>query len=255
MDDTAAILDYASPRKRGRLRLPATSRVTVTASDGRVTVEESLAGQPEAIAGLAFGALVVGLCTVGAVTQVRTFALGLFRPDQIAAAVFAGLALAELATMVAVVQQTWRRTRLVAEYDELRLAFLSPLRRRHYRWTGEQIADVVVTLTANVETAAPLAEVLITRVAGGDVRLFTDHPARRLGPIARAVHDVLRDGHAGPVATTDLDAPLRDGSAPAPSADLLPRAEQTAGRLVDLHRTLRERRGGETSPAQPPSQD
>ena len=239
MDEQTAILDYASPRKRGRLRLPATSDVVVSGGDGTVVVEESLAGQGRAVAGLVFGAVVVLLCSAAAVgVGLDLTHHGLHR-DAPAALIMAALAVAEAATMVGVVQQTWRRTRLTVEFGDLRLAFLSPLHRRRYRWAGEAIADVVVVLTANAETGLPLAEVLITRVSGGDVHLFTDHPAVRLGPIARAVHDMLRDGRADPLS----DGGPADAGGPPVVPDLLPRAERTAGRLVDRHRAMREHRG------------
>ena len=61
MTDPAAILDYASPRKRGRFRLPATSTLTCDVGDDTVVVEQRLAGKAEAIAALAFGALTFAL--------------------------------------------------------------------------------------------------------------------------------------------------------------------------------------------------
>ncbi len=247
MDDSGAILDYASPRKRGRLRLPAVSRLTVAVADGRVTVEESLAGR----AGVAAAALLFGLITTCAAAMAAMASGYDFRHhhwfhDWPVAFVPGGLAAAEVGLMVAVVQQTWRRTILTAEYDELRLAFLSPLHRRRYRWTGNDVADVLIVHTANTDTGLPLGEVLITRVAGGDVRLFTDHPARRLGGLARAVHDMLRDGHADPPPD---DRPIRTSDVPVP-LDVAPQAKVTTARLVDVHRALRDRR-----PIAPPPPD
>ena len=248
MDDSAAILDYASPRKRGRLRLPAVSRLAVAFEGDRVTVEESLAGQT----GAAAAALVFGLITTAAAASAAVACGYDFRHhhwfhDWQPALVPALLAAAEFGLMVAVVQQTWRRTVLTAEYDDLRLAFLSPLHRRRYRWTGNDIADVVVVNVANADTGMPLGEVLITRVGGGDVRLFTDHGALCLGGIARAAHDMLRNGHADPLpkaAPSGRSGRLSTASEP---LDVAPQAEQTTGRLVGVHRALRDRRAGRTA--------
>ena len=238
VDESAAILDYAGPRKRSVLRLPAVSRLDAVGTGDRVTVTESLAGQHGAVGALVFGTIVLAIVLVSGGINAYDFHHHRWHHDPLLDLIPACLmASALLACMAGVLQQTWRRTILSAEYDELRLAFLSPFRRRRYRWTAAQIADVVVVLTANLETAAPLGEVLITRVAGGEIRLFTDHAAGRLGPIARAVHDALREGRATPLPG---DAP----AVPAPADDLLPRAEQTAGRLVDLHRSMRDRRAG-----------
>ena len=248
MTDPTAILDYAGPRKRSVLRLAAVSRIDAGVADGRVTVVESLAGEGGATAALVFGAFVLVAVAALNLPQVYSFrhhhlqrdwAAGLVLPTLLDAGV--------LATMAGVLQQTWRQTRLAVEYDDVRLSFTSPFRRRHYRWAGAEIADVVVVATANVDTPAPLAEVLITRVAGGEIRLFTDHPSAQLTPIADAVHGMLRDGHADPIPTaTNPPVPPRPAFAgptgyamqEAPP-DLLPRAEQTAGRLAELRRSLR----------------
>ena len=256
MDDTSAILDYAGPRKRSVLRLPAVSRLSVDATEGRVAVVESLAGQSKARGAIAFGFVVLAvqvLTTIPAVYDFRHHHL--HRYWEGTALLPALLAVAIVATMAGVVQQTWRQTRLSAEYDELRLSFTSPLHRRHYRWTGAQIADVVLVLTANVETAIPLGEVLITRATGGEIRLFTDHAAGRLGPIARVVHDVLREGRADPIPPTEaIEYHAAASAEPAVPPDLAPRAEQTAGRLLDVRRAMRADRTEfpKQSPAAPP---
>ena len=243
MTDLGPILDYASPRKGGLLRLPAVSRLAVSVADGRVTIEESLAGQAEAVFGLIFGAVVVCLCTAAATSLMLGVTFGgprhLHR-DWTTGDIMAALALAEGATMVGVVQQTWRRTVLTAEYDELRLSFLSPLSNRHHRWTGNDVADVLVVATPEAADGRPLGELLITRVVGGEVRLFTDHPAHRLDGMARALHDMLRDGRADP----PPGEILARASAAAVRSDVAPQAERTTGQLIDVHRKLRQRQGG-----------
>jgi hypothetical protein len=239
--DLGPILDYAGPRKRSVLRLPAVSRLAVDVADGRVAVVESLAGQSQAMVALAFGLFVlavVGLAGGDAAYDFRHHHLHRDWEEQVI--VPAILAAALVATMIGVVQQTWRRTLLTAEHDELRLSFTSPLRRRHYRWTGAQVADVVLTLTANVDTGVPLGELLITRVSGGDVHLFTDHRAVELGPIAKGIHDALRSGTAEAIPAMALPTPPALPAEP----DLLPRAAATAGRLLDVRRDLRQRQEG-----------
>ena len=251
VDESAAILDYAGPRKRSALRLPAVSRLDAAGADGRVTVTESLAGQQNAVGALVFGLIVLGIVIASTTVNAYDFHHHRWHRDWQAMLIAPGvMAAALLACMAGVLQQTWRRTLLSAEYDDLRLAFRSPFRSRHYRWTAAQIADVVVVLTANVETAAPLGEVLITRVAGGEIRLFTDHAAARLGPIARAVHDALREGRTEP-----LPADVAPPAVAAVADDLLPRAEQTAGRLLDVRRSLRDREPKAAAPPPPTNED
>ncbi len=249
MNDAGAILDYASPRKRGKLRLPAVSRLAVTVDDGRVTIEESLAGEAEAVTALVFAfvvLLVVGSSVVGAVYDFKHHRV---RPDPFLAIVLSAAWVAEFATMVAVIHQTWRRTVVTVEYDDLRLAFLSPLRRRWYRWTRNDIADVVIAHTADTGGGIALAEVLITRVAGGDVRLFTDHTATRLEGVARAMRDMLREGRAEPPPTDPETHRLQRLVHPIDALpDPGPRAEQITGRLVDSHRGRRERQGRTADP-------
>ena len=60
MPDPQLILDYASPRKRRRMRLPAKSMLTVThGPDGSVRVVERLAGEAQAaVMAAAFGVFV-----------------------------------------------------------------------------------------------------------------------------------------------------------------------------------------------------
>jgi hypothetical protein len=247
VDEPAAILDYASPRKRGKMRLPAVSRLAVAVDHGRVTVVESLAGQAVATAALCFGTFIVLLVGAGAVNCFYDFDHHKPSRDWFSGLVMVALAGAELAAMVAVLQQTWRRTVLAVEYDDLRLAMLSPLHRRRYRWVGQDIADVLVVPTAATDYGQALAELLITRVVGGEIRLFTDHTADRLAALATAVHDMLRQGTAAALpsaAAIPIEAVAPASPEPAVPADLSPRAEQTAGRLVDMHRNLRERRRG-----------
>ncbi len=260
MDDSAAILDYASPRKRTALRLPAVSRLTTATSDGRLAVVEALAGQQGAIRALIFGGVVFGIVlTSGAVTAYDPHHHRWHRDWQAVAVWVAIAATGLIGCMAGVVQQTWRRTLLWAEYDGLRLSFVAPFWRRHYRWTGVQIADVVVVLTANQATAKPLGELLITRVAGGDIRLFTDHSAERLGHLATAVQAMLRDGLPHPVppepprpvvgrssamarlaAGLDPFARVDPPSEPlGPPADPALKAEATANRLLGVRRGLR----------------
>ncbi len=265
MNDADSILDYASPRKRSVLRLPAVSRLSVDVGDGRVHVQESLVGKAqEAVAALTFG--IVVLAVASSATAMQAFAsLSPLRPRNTwPMAFWTGIpALGELACMVAVVQQTWRRTLLTVEYNDLRLAFLSPLRRRRYRWTADAIADVVVVPTANLDSLSPLGEILMTRPVGGEIRLFTDHQAPELHHIAVAIDAMLRDGRAVPIpAATPL--PLRRmarpfgvsdrvdlPSGPSVPADVGPQAEATAGRLLDVRRDVRGRLNG-TEPPGPP---
>ena len=119
------------------------------------------------------------------------------RPHWDALFVPGAVAVLQIWVAIAVVQQTWRRTRLRAEYDVLKLDLLSPLQRHRYVWAGDQILDIVCVITANEESYNPLAEMLITRAVGGDVRLFTDHPAPVVRDIVAAVGSVFLRAETG----------------------------------------------------------
>src|SRR5438309_11045501 len=113
------ILDYASPRPRVKLRLPANSMLRCTSVPGTCAVVETLSGQAEARLALAFATFV--LCVVIA----TPFGLSGRPGDYVAfTCVEAG---ALIGVSLLVVRNTWRRTVLRVADGEMTVAFAAPL--------------------------------------------------------------------------------------------------------------------------------
>ncbi len=53
-----------------------------------------------------------------------------------------------------------------------------------------------LVITANEQTDSALAELLIVRVTGSPVQLFTDHPATEVAAITTEVDSYLRTGRS-----------------------------------------------------------
>ncbi len=221
MNDPGAILDYASPRPRGKVRLPSQSTLEVREDADSVTVVERLSGKAGAILAIVFAAAMFALLTA-------TF-LGNALPNQrwqrsIEDAVEVGLRsgalfvvpvlLAGLVVMLLVVNNTWRRTVLLANADGLLLRFFAPLTpTRVHAWPADRVEAVRVESTdvpaaaagaagaaINV-AAASLAELQIHPVGGSVAHLFTDHEHWRLAPLADSIARALgRDAAAGAAA-------------------------------------------------------
>ena len=91
----------------------------------------------------------------------------------------------------------------------------------------------------------PLAELLITRSTGGDIRLFTDHRAEEIQRLISSLPPMLRNGECPPVehiqvARLDYQPRPQSQPQPQPPADPSAGAMETSSRLVDRHRDLRK---------------
>ena len=193
-----AILDYASPRKHaGRTRLPSRSKLEFQpAADGRsFTVVESLAAKGSAIFGLCFATVVLAVWGIQA---------GMYLSDgDPVGFVFVIGWLGYAALMLAVINNSWRRTILAAGRGAdaapaggagaadgdggawMSLTFAAPLHRKSYRWRGDQVYDIRVVPTTLLTTPPgpnpPLAEFQMQTATAPLVRLFTDHAEREIG--------------------------------------------------------------------------
>ena len=196
------VLDYASPRARGKTRLP--SRSTLVSEErpaGRdgavaVTLTETLSGKGRAVFALVFAAITFVLLVLAVVQSVRSPVnrkLSLQKtPEAFVPLLLPGaVAAAEAVVMLLVVNNTWRRTVLTAEDDMLRLLFWSPLRTRRYAWEAAMIEDVRC-VRGDGPTALHLAELQIHPAGSGVVHLFTDHVAGQVESAAAAVRRALR---------------------------------------------------------------
>ena len=221
------ILDYASPRKRVSLRLPARSTLFCRIDRDEIVLTETLAAREGVVPVLIFAVMMQLVTVLMSINGVRTrVALGYLIP--------LGLVLVQIPLMLAIIHQTWRKTCLTVRCNQLLLSFTSPLQRKHYQWTGDEIADIIFVETANAQTEMPLAELLITRGGGaGDIRLFTDHRADEIKRLVAILPPMLRDGLP----------PANNPPPPALAAMIDPTvsAMETSSRLVDLHRDLRNK--------------
>ena len=185
-----AVLDYASPRPRGKLRLPARSQLHVVRDDAGVAVLETLSGQGRAIFAITFAALTL-VAMVWVISDQFGLLSGRLRPGAAAAAVFGGvLWVGGLMSMLKVIDSTWRRTVLRVDAAGVSLEFSSPLARRAYRWEAAQVEEVRVERTSEA-AYPPLAELQLHAAGMPIVHLFTDHLEEELTLIAQSARAAL----------------------------------------------------------------
>jgi len=186
MSEPQLILDYASPRKRGKVRLPANSELKVaTEMDGAVKVVETLAGRDIAVMAVIFGLIVAAVASYGAVRE--TLYLLRRRHDVIdfsLPAIMVAFALIELVLIVLIIRNTWRRTILLADARQVTLAFSGPLARVWSRaWTSDEVGESQLIPTQAEPDAVRLAELRL-QPPGMVINLFTDHREMELAEIA-----------------------------------------------------------------------
>ena len=208
MDQPQLVLDYASPRKRGKVRLPATSRLDVFADpDGTVRVVETLTGHGTAVFALAFG---LGIAFFVGFTVWTEMARTLRRsPDAfqlVATLILVASLIAELVLTVLIVRQTWGRTELAVGPRKTTLEFSGPLTRKWRReWANDQMGGIVLAPTETAEHATRLAELQL-RPPGMMINLFTDHRESTLAEILVRLN-AARTGVPLPVAAPRSGSP------------------------------------------------
>lgn len=176
------ILDYASPRQHGKVRLPSQSRILVKIERDGVVVREWLEAKAGAITAMALS--VVALIAL-AVTASHAFNPRMHAEDRIIMiGLPAGVGACEILVLLLVINNTWRTTILEARSDALLLTFTAPFGRRRYEWGASQVEDMRVELTTNAEHRNSLGELEVHLAGLPLVKLFTDHPAPELQPLA-----------------------------------------------------------------------
>jgi hypothetical protein len=232
MSQPQLVLDYASPRKRGKVRLPARSALEVTqdARDGRVCVVETLAGRAGAIMAIVFGVFVAVVAGSGAVSETLWVLRHRHYPiDFLPPIIMTVTALAELVLGVFVIRNTWRQTTLTADRERVTLTFTAPLQSRWRReWTCEEIGEVALVSTQAEMDAIRLAELRL-RPRGLLINLFTDHRESELKDIADRLNRAIKGEGPPPV-----DAqPAKYGHVPDPQT-----LERLRGKREELHDRL-----------------
>jgi hypothetical protein len=190
------ILDYASPRQRGKLRLPSQSVLDVRRDEAGVTITETLSGRAGAVGAIVF-ALITLLLLGGTATTYISGAGRSASPETILLFVIATVWFSELAVLLVVINNTWRRTVLVAGAGGLSLEFRSLFSKRRYAWPAERMEDVRVARMANTSALvtwggpSPLGELQLLPVGERAVSLFTDHREGELHSIAQMMRGVM----------------------------------------------------------------
>jgi hypothetical protein len=192
VDSSGPILDYASPRPASKLRLPARSVLHCEQSVGALTLVETLEVKGDAIGAILFAIFVLGILScliapeIGTLIRLRRFSL----PGPIL--VLGLLWVAEFATVLIVIDQTWRQTVLDASSEGLCLVRTSPFRTRRMLWHPDQVVELRVVHTALTRSLQALGQLQIFLSTGQTVHLFTDHPKQELDWFTGLLADALK---------------------------------------------------------------
>jgi hypothetical protein len=97
----------------------------------------------------------------------------------------------EIAVLLMVVNNTWRRTLLEGRRDGLILSFASPFSQRRYEWGASDIEDLRLETTTKASDRNVLGELQIHVAAQPVAKLFTDHELAGLTPIVNALRRAI----------------------------------------------------------------
>jgi hypothetical protein len=177
--ELAPILDYASPRKRVKLRLPTRSRIRCDLESNQLTIIETLEGRGGAIGAIIYAIFMLIYLGYVTVTVRGAGLVGIFW-------------LIEATLLVMVIHQTWRKTMLTVTDTVVCLKFTSPIMRKMYQWPAVQVRDVLAVVTANTNSGNPLAELRISLESGQELHLFSDHRAGEIDDLVVGIREALR---------------------------------------------------------------
>jgi len=192
------ILDYASPRPQGRYRLPSVSRLEVQCEPDGLVVIETLRGKGRATFAMALGLLTLFTIPASVRSVVPNLQV-LWRVLQHLTSdgfgfeiVLLGALWAAIAViMLLVANSTWRKTVLEARDGILTLAFKSPFHQQVHRWQFEQILELGVDRTLEIQFVDPRLELLLRAHGGQLIHLFADHSEAELEHIAGALKETM----------------------------------------------------------------
>jgi hypothetical protein len=200
---TGPILDYASPRQLGKVRLPSTSRIEVVMERDGVVVREWLQAKAGAIVAMVIAVFTFGMLVIAATTPSH---YRLSMGDRIFQAALPGVVgIAEIIVLLLVINNTWRQTVFEARSDSLLLTFIAPFGKRRYEWGASQVEDIRVELTTGAEHRNSLGELELHLAGLPLVKLFSDHPAAELQDLAGRLRLAIRlatSGAGGPALET-----------------------------------------------------
>jgi hypothetical protein len=196
------VLDYASPRVRGKIRLPSKSRVEMTLERDEVIVHEWLQAKIAPLIAITIAAFTLLILPATFIEQFFTYRrmyLGDPVGTALTAAMVLGVFVSETVLMLLVINNTWRRTTLEARRDSLLLQFTSPFKQQRYEWGASDVEDIRLEITTKESDLNRLGEIEIHIAAQPVAKLFTDHAALELEPIINALRRAIgcspADGH------------------------------------------------------------
>lgn len=189
MPHAATVLNYASPQTHGRGRLPARSVLTYQRTpDGGIVVLETLKGKLAAVSAIVFAEFSLSMFLAASLAGTRPDT-----PWMLLALPFAFTGVG-IWIMLAVINNTWRRTILRGTRAGIELSFLSPLRRaKCMQWPPERVHSVMPVYTADDRASdeAARGELNLVIAHGPVVRLFTGHAHAEMAWIADCIRMVM----------------------------------------------------------------
>ena len=200
MEPTKLVLDYASRKARGRVRLPSRSTVRMRPPDppgAGVEIVEKLEAKGGANLAMAFALLTLLMLAAAAYPNVRRMVVR-HRLDEhvVISLVVAAL---EIGAILAVATNTWRTTVVRAAGRNLHIRLDSG--HKVHTFDVYEIADILATesKTLTTDKEPSLAEVTVRLLSGSEVKLFIGHSPPDVRELAFALRRALMfDGSALP---------------------------------------------------------
>lgn len=184
----APILDYAGPASRGKFRLPAKSQLSVRREIDYLRIHETLAGQVEAGFAIVFAIVTLVIVVISGSDPIVKHQIKKHLFDVV---LFYGIAAAELITLLAVIENTWRTTTLTLTADAIRLRFSSPFKRaKLHHWPAEKFRGVYLN-AVRLQTGGPeFAQLELDLWGEPQVHLFLGHPPNEIRDLIRFIHEL-----------------------------------------------------------------
>jgi len=214
------ILDYASPRKYSRVRMPAVSELSFAgAGPGHVCVTETLKGRDYAVKVIIFACIVLVILSTLGTTQLFQSKFIVF-DSCLVGIPWVGL----VTTLIAVIHQTWRKTVIEVREGVLTLTFSSVFKQQVFAWRASDLSMNVVT-THLPEVGPSLGELQLQSSEYPLVKLLTDHLLSEVQHVQQLLRTALEGGEFKP-----------------PKPVTIERDPKNLERLVQLQRDIRRKR-------------
>jgi hypothetical protein len=189
---TGPVLDYASPRPRGKIRLPSRSRIEARQERNEVVVLEWLEAKGRALFAIGLATITLLILPATLLVEIWSWRRSLHAGDLIFEIGAVGVVWSiEIVVLLMVINNTWRRTILEGRRDGLLLMFSSPFAQRRYEWGASEIEDLRLVTTTKPTDRNVLGELQVHVAAQPVATLFTDHAMAELTPIVSALRQAI----------------------------------------------------------------